>query len=164
MRSTAVLVLSLVAHVAPCLSAQGQTVVTRGPAAARVGTTDATIQWTTNPASEGVVEWGPTPSLGQVTAPTPVAALHEVGVTGLLPNRTYHYRVQAGGIPITPIYAFKTAETPLYPYFRFAMFGDSGSGNSNQAAVASLVDTLDPDLVLIAGDVIYNCCGATAVT
>ncbi|HKB16618.1 MAG TPA: metallophosphoesterase, partial [Planctomycetota bacterium] len=65
---------------------------------------------------------------------------------------------------VTPIYSFKTAETSLYPYFRFVVFGDSGSGNSNQAAAASLVSALDPDLVLIAGDVIYSCCSASAVT
>ena len=164
MRPLPVLVLSLVALAAPRLPAQGLPVITRGPAVAKVETTVATIQWTTDPASEGSVEWGPTPSLGQVTALTPLLALHEVEIPGLLPNRAYHYRVLAGGVPITPIYSFKTAETPLYPYFRFAIFGDSGSGNANQAAAASLLGALDPDLVLIAGDVIYNCCGSLAVT
>ncbi len=164
MRFMPVQLLSLVTLAASGLPAQGQTTVTRGPAVAKVGTTVATVQWTTSPASDGSVEWGPTPSLGQVTAPTAVTALHEVEVSGLLPNRTYHYRVLAGGLPVTPIYPFKTAETPLYPYFRFVLFGDSGSGNANQAAAASLASTLDPDLVLIPGDVIYNCCSTSAVT
>jgi hypothetical protein len=157
-----------------------QVVVTRGPAVAKVGstgtsidwttvsgpaieTTGATIQWTTSPASAGSVEWGLTPALGLSTGGTPVQTLHEVAVTGLFPNRVYYYRVVAGGVPISPIHSFRTAETPLYPFFRFAMFGDSGSGNAYQTGVASLVEALRPDLVLIAGDVLYGSGSASGV-
>ncbi|HET6203050.1 MAG TPA: metallophosphoesterase family protein [Planctomycetota bacterium] len=118
-------------------------------------TDEATIQWRTSSTSPGSVEWGSTPALGQTTAPTPTQTNHEVSVAGLLPNRTYYYRVLATGVPVSPIHSFRTAETPLYPFFRFGAFGDSGMANSSQASVASLVGSLAPDLVLILGDVIY---------
>lgn len=35
---------------------------------------------------------------------------------------------------------------------RFAAFGDYGKGNSNEAAVASLVSSLDPDFIITTGD------------
>ncbi|MGH7151067.1 MAG: metallophosphoesterase, partial [Planctomycetota bacterium] len=133
----------------------GQAAVTRGPAVAKVETTGATVQWTTSPPSGGAVEWGLTAALGEATAATPVTALHEVDLTGLLPDQVYHYRLVADGLPSSPIFTFKTAETPLLSSFRFAMFGDSGSGNANQLAVATLLGDLDPDLVVIAGDIVY---------
>ncbi|MCI0586678.1 MAG: metallophosphoesterase, partial [Planctomycetes bacterium] len=150
---------SLLAPFLPLLAlappAAGQATATRGPALAKVGPTVATVQWTTNPASAGAVEWGSTPALGESTAPTAVASLHEVEIGGLLPNQVYHYRLLAEGIPASPIFSFRTAETPDLSSFRFALFGDSGSGNANQVGVATLLGELDPDLVLIAGDVVY---------
>jgi len=142
-----------IAAIAP--AARGQASLTRGPAVAKVETTAATIQWTTSPASAGVVEWGTTAALGQATEPTPVSSLHEVEIAGLLPDHVYYYRLLADGTPASPVFTFETAEASFESSFRFAMFGDSGSGNSNQLGVASLLEELDPDLVLIAGDVVY---------
>jgi 3',5'-cyclic AMP phosphodiesterase CpdA len=143
--------------------AAGQVTVTRGPALAKVGPDVATVQWTTSPPSAGAVEWGLTPALGETTAPTRVASLHEVEIAGLLPNQVYHYRLLAEGAPASPVFTFKTAETPALSSFRFALFGDSGSGNANQDGVATLLGELDPDLVFIAGDVIYPAGAASSM-
>jgi hypothetical protein len=162
-RPSETLVRSLLALVVLAPSLGAQVAVTRGPAVAKVETTGATIQWTTVPGTYGAVEWGETPALGQATAPSPLSTLHEVAVSGLLPNRRYYYRILANGAPLSPVHSFRSAETPLYPFFRFAVIGDSGSGSSGQAAVASLLESLAPDLVLIAGDVIYPSGAAAAI-
>jgi calcineurin-like phosphoesterase family protein/purple acid phosphatase-like protein len=136
-------------------SAFGQVALTRGPAVCRVGPTKAKIQWKTSPASAGAVEWGPSPALGNVTPATGTVGLHEVLVPGLTPSTTYSYRVLANGVPASGTFSFRTAHEPLHPFTRIAAFGDSGKANAEQYAVASLLGALEPEMVLIAGDVIY---------
>ena len=101
---------SLLAPFLPLLAlappAAGQVSVTRGPALAKVGPDVATVQWTTSPPSAGAVEWGLTPALGESTAPTRIASLHEVEIAGLLPNQVYHYRLLAAGAPASPVFTF----------------------------------------------------------
>ncbi|MGH7149122.1 MAG: metallophosphoesterase, partial [Planctomycetota bacterium] len=141
-----------------CLAAApafGQAVLARGPAACRVNPTKARIQWKTSPPSAGAVEWGPTPALGNVVPDVGTSALHEVAIPGLTPSTTYYYRVLAAGVPVSGVFSFRTAHKPAYPFTRIAAFGDSGKANAEQYAVASLLGTLDPEMVLIAGDVIY---------
>ncbi|HKB17350.1 MAG TPA: metallophosphoesterase family protein, partial [Planctomycetota bacterium] len=133
----------------------GQASLTRGPAVCKVAPMKARIQWTTSPASAGAVEWGPTPALGNTASGTGTTALHEVLVTGLTPSTTFYYRVLADGVPVSATFPFRTAHQPLYPFTRIAAFGDSGHGSAEQYAVASLVEALAPEMVLIAGDVIY---------
>jgi len=149
------LILSVVA--APTF---GQAALTRGPAVCKVKTTKARIQWKTNPASAGAVEWGESPALGNVTSPTASTKKHEVLVSGLTPSTRYYYRVLADGIPVSRVFSFRTAHETLHPFTRIATIGDSGNGSANQYAVASLLGTLAPEMVLIAGDVIYPGGGA----
>ena len=49
----------------------------------------------------------------------------------------------------------RTLPPPAKP-LRFAVFGDSGSGSRKQAKVAEVLAGWLPDLLLIAGDVVYN--------
>jgi hypothetical protein len=120
-----------------------------------VGPTKARIQWKTSPASAGAVEWGPSPALGNTTPVTGTTGLHEVLVSGLTPSTIYSYRVLAEGVPVSNTFSFRTAHQPLHPFTRVATFADSGNGGPDQYAVASLLGTLEPELVLLAGDVIY---------
>src|SRR3989449_3415347 len=70
--------------------------VISGIAVASVGGTSATIQWTTNEASDSQVEYGLTASYGSATTLDPtLGTSHTVTVGGLTGSTTYHYRVKS---------------------------------------------------------------------
>src|SRR5207237_3995654 len=70
--------------------------VISGVTVASVGGTSATIQWTTNEASDSLVEYGLTASYGSATTLDPtLGTSHTVTVGGLTGNTTYHYRVKS---------------------------------------------------------------------
>src|SRR5439155_952627 len=61
-----------------------------------VSATSATIQWTTNTASDSQVDYGLTGTYGSTTTLDPtLVTLHAVTVSGLTENTTYHYRVKS---------------------------------------------------------------------
>lgn len=55
----------------------------------------ATITWTTNEPATSVLEWGDTPGLGNSIDPdpNPLVTSHFMQITGLLPQKTYYYKV-----------------------------------------------------------------------
>ena len=58
--------------------------------------TSATINWTTNEASNSQVEYGPTTSYGSnTTLDTTDVTAHSVNISGLTANTTYQYRVKS---------------------------------------------------------------------
>src|SRR5207302_6606787 len=67
-----------------------------GIAVTSVGGTSATIQWTTNEASDSQVEYGLTASYGSATTLDPtLGTSHTVAVGGLTGSTIYHYRVKS---------------------------------------------------------------------
>src|SRR5437773_12453963 len=70
--------------------------VISGVTATAVAATSATIQWTTNEASDSQVEYGLTASYGSTTTldVTPRTA-HSVALSGLSDGTTYHYQVKS---------------------------------------------------------------------
>ncbi len=58
-----------------------------------------TVSWTTDLPSNAIVRFGLTPALGS-TRSDPVSAIytHQVIVDGLLPNTTYFFEVESGGV------------------------------------------------------------------
>ena len=95
---------------------------TTGPTITNVassGVTDttATITWTTDQAADSQVEYGLTTSYGSSTPldSTEVTS-HSVGLTGLTPKMTYHYRVHSSNVngpSVSGDYTFKTAGPPV---------------------------------------------------
>ncbi len=69
---------------------------------------------------------------------------------GLSPGATFTYTTPVS----TQTFAAKTLPPEGSP-LRFAVFGDMGKGTRGQFEVGALLDKLDPDLVLVAGDVVY---------
>lgn len=67
--------------------------ITAGPAAEEVKAGSARIVWTTNLASDSLVEYGPSPAYGESVYSGAAVTDHEVLVEGLEPCTTYHYRV-----------------------------------------------------------------------
>jgi len=78
---------------------------------------------------------------------------HVARLTRLTPGRRYAYTVRTGD----GVFAqgrFRAA--PAGPTrFTFAVVGDFGSGNANETAVASLIQSWHPDFVLTVGDNAY---------
>jgi acid phosphatase type 7 len=78
-------------------------------------------------------------------------------VTDLEPETAYCYELFEDGEAISPRTGFRTAagigtDSPV----RFIVFGDSGSGSGDQAAVTKQMDTVDADLALAVGDIAYE--------
>ena len=78
---------------------------------------------------------------------------HVVRLTRLTPGTRYTYTVRAasgalaeGTFRAAPVRAAR---------FTFAVVGDFGSGNSHEAAVASMIESWHPDFVLTVGDNAY---------
>ncbi len=56
---------------------------------------DATISWTTNEASNSVVQYGTTNSYGSTVTETDLVTSHEVVIPSLSKDTTYHFKVQS---------------------------------------------------------------------
>ncbi|MGR9088794.1 MAG: fibronectin type III domain-containing protein, partial [Gammaproteobacteria bacterium] len=63
--------------------------------AASITTDSATITWTTDEASNSVVDYGTTTSYGSTGSDAAQVTSHTVNLTGLSPNTLYHYRVSS---------------------------------------------------------------------
>lgn len=77
----------------------------------------ATIQWTTNEASDSQIEYGPTTSFGFSTAlNTTMSTSHTLAVSGLDAATTYYYRVKsrdaAGNLAVSATQTFNTPTVP----------------------------------------------------
>ena len=78
-----------------------------GLSASSIGTSTATITWTTNEIADSVVHFGTDPaSITQTTSNSALVTSHSIGLGGLTPNTTYYYRVTstdaAGNPAISP--------------------------------------------------------------
>jgi uncharacterized protein (TIGR03437 family) len=132
----------------------------RGPYLQNVRSDRATIMWTTQEKGVGVVQFsaggdlsGAAPAqireLPQTEGRRPSYQYH-AELTGLTPGRQYAYRVLVDGKILKDDLGFRT--TAPGP-FTFLVFGDSGTGNAAQAALARrMIDTENPSLVLHTGD------------
>ena len=70
--------------------------ITFGPFAENISATGAQIVWMTDEPSTEIVEFGASPSYGQTAGTSVVSGtLHRVAVSGLLPGKTYHFRVKS---------------------------------------------------------------------
>lgn len=125
----------------------------RDPYVQNVSTSSATVVWVGDEPNVGLVEYGETPRLGLKGTDARFGRRHAVTLPGLEPGSTYHYRVTEAGVSETG--CFRTAPAGDDSFFTFAVIGDSGNGGKNQIRVASLLERLEPDLILHTGDVVY---------
>jgi hypothetical protein len=122
--------------------------LTRGPVAESVTQRSAIISFRTAPRDHAFVILS---TGARVDAGTGVD--HVARLTGLTPGRHYSYTVKAGSVVLAEG-RFRAA--PLGAgKFTFAVVGDFGSGNENEAAVASMIESWHPDFVLTVGDNAY---------
>src|SRR6185295_16434809 len=87
--------------------------VISGVAASAITTSGATINWTTNEASDSRVNYGRTAAYGSSTPQNNSdVTSHQVALSGLTANTTYHYRVRsrdpAGNLALSGDFTFVT--------------------------------------------------------
>ena len=132
------------------------TTLTRHPSLWQVTPNSIIVAWQTDVISQGKVFYGTTPALGAEATDGLTTRDHEVTLTGLGPATRYFYRIVSGTDTLTAgDDTLHTAPSGPAP-FRFVAFGDCGVDDANQYAVAARVDSLNPDLGLVVGDVIYE--------
>ena len=130
--------------------------VVRGPFIAATTPTGTKIAWRTLHPTTSVVEYGPTPALGQRVASDTTVTNHVLQLTGLEPGTAYHYRV--GGVANdTPRHSRPAAFNTLKPSgpVKLLLLGDTGRGNLIQHKFATLIRNEKPDAVMFAGDIVY---------
>jgi hypothetical protein len=87
---------------------------------------------------------------------------HEARITGLSGATTYAYDAYVGSIRATPgTDRFRTAPTPGSGSAAFVIIGDSGTGSSQQKALAARMKSETFDLMLHGGDIVYGSTGGT---
>ncbi|MBI4684808.1 MAG: PKD domain-containing protein [Nitrospirae bacterium] len=82
-----------------------------------ITSTSATINWTTDEASDTQVEYGTTSSYGSATTLNGTLVIaHSQTISNLLPSTQYYYRVRSrdfsGNLTISTVYIFTTAAAP----------------------------------------------------
>jgi hypothetical protein len=85
---------------------------------------------------------------------------HEVAVAGLSPSTSYAYTAQVGGNAVASA-AFRTPPPTGTGEFSFIVFGDSGTGSSQQRQLATVMTNDTFDLALHAGDIAYGSANGT---
>jgi hypothetical protein len=116
-----------------------------------VSVRSAVIAWMSEEPGAGFVRYGETPELEHERGDGWTGKRHAVALSGLRPGSRYYYRV-AGAQKTS---SFCTAPEEPDSGFSFAVVGDSGTGSKAQRAVASLLERMQPDLILHTGDVVY---------
>ncbi len=101
-----------------------QAPIISGLATTGIGTTVATVQWTTNEAADGRVEYGLSPgSLGNTRSSSNLTTSHSLNLEGLAPGTTYYYRVLSTdgsgnqAISTTPNLTTRALSDPFNPPF-----------------------------------------------
>ncbi|MEO0078914.1 MAG: metallophosphoesterase [candidate division WOR-3 bacterium] len=114
------------------------------------------VRWETATMEPALVEYGLSTEYGLSVTRTEPDTVHELVLTGLIPDTTYHYRVVAGP-DSSPDAVFRSAPVRGWPV-RFAVIGDT---RTDSAAHQSVVDRLTacmplPLVVLHTGDLTEN--------
>jgi 3',5'-cyclic AMP phosphodiesterase CpdA len=118
--------------------------------------TSITIAWQTDANTTGKILYGLTAALGSEASHAGTATDHAVGLSGLTPSSKYYYRVVSGTDTLTDgTDSFRTAPATNEP-FRFLAFGDIGRATPEQIQVAARIDSLNADLGILTGDIIYE--------
>ncbi|MEK7640572.1 MAG: metallophosphoesterase [Patescibacteria group bacterium] len=117
------------------------------------GKTEIYVVWRTSDESDSVVSYRCMDGDAWLTVSDPKPTrYHAVKLSGLSPEKDYEYKAESGGEEIG---GGRISTLDSGGSFRFAVFGDSGSGSDNQYAVAKEIETRNADFILHTGDLIY---------
>lgn len=84
----------------------------------------------------------------------PELEIFDCPLTGLKPGALFDYRVKKGGKEVFAAtgQARKTSKQPL----QIAIFGDCASGTKSQHKIAFQCSKINPDLIVVPGDIVYS--------
>jgi len=128
--------------------------VIKGPYLQNVTTSEITIMWESDRPTVGIVQYGPTPDYGLTARDKSPARIHEIRLTGLEAEKTYHYRELCGSDRSADL-TFATAvrlETP----FTFVYYGDNKNGPHMHRKNALAILAEKPNIVLQCGDLVNS--------
>lgn len=129
---------------------------TRGPFVQNTAADRQQIVWKTLLPSDTIVEYGLTPALGERVEDPTLTTNHVATVAGLAAGTLHYYRVastaggRTGRSPVSTFRTFRRSGS-----LSFSVMADVGSGNVYQHSMARVIETTEPDLVLVSGDLVY---------
>lgn len=147
------LVISLAAAAAPAVQ-QAPLELLKGPYLQTVTTDSIVVSWETSEPGDSHVHYGLTSQYTHEMYDNAESELHEVLLTGLKADATYHYQVTStrGDEMISSGDGlFKTAVEAPTP-FRFAVYGDTRSNPEDHAAVCKGILASESRFVIHTGD------------
>ena len=132
-----------------------------GPYVQNTGDKRAVVIWYTQTAETGFVRYGRQMGQWEGTMQTPASQVHRLEAFNLQPNTKYFYEIGSGAKihAAGESYYFRTHPRPgTNVPFRFMAFGDFGTGDENQRAVAAQLrkDDSRHEFALLLGDLIYS--------
>ncbi len=111
-----------------------------------VSATTASVAWPTDQISDSVVEYGLTTGYGSATTNATLLWYHTVGLSGLSPNTTYHYRVKSRGdnnlTGVSADYVFTTTSIAVPDIIIDQDPANNAGGNTIAYAGSWTVDTV----------------------
>ena len=113
--------------------------------------------WLTEYKNSDEIEWkrSEAPTFKTVAVGTIVPFnVYSTGFTSLKPGTMFQYRVSKNGKVVFSSEA-KSLKSPEQSY-RIAISGDMGAGNNTARKIAYEIYKIKPDMVTIAGDIVYN--------
>lgn len=127
---------------------------------------DVVVMWRTAlPTAASEVRYGTTPALGSSAAGASVAAgtgrVHTVSLAGLEPGTTYQYSCGDPTAGWSALESFRTAPASGGRTV-FAAYGDAGV-SAEAASVVARTAAMDPDFVLLLGDLSYANGGSSTI-
>jgi len=152
-RSTGYLALLLPLFLAGGVSSAAASVI-KGPFLENLAGDRVTISWEADESTQGVLRYGPGKLTEEVEIPE-ASGMQSVSLTGLLPGKTYFYRLEFHNGSFTPTLTFTTAPVSPEP-FHFVVFGDTRTNHSAHRQVVALLEERQPDFYLNTGDIVEN--------
>jgi predicted phosphodiesterase len=135
--------------------------IIKGPYLQDVTQTSIRVRWETKAGSDSRVDYGPTSSYGTHIAgdystylSESDTYLHEIQITGLSEETTYHYMVTTSGY-FSADHSFNTAIQTDTP-FRFAVYSDNQGGPTMHKEITNAIIGNAPKIVVIAGDLVEH--------
>ena len=119
------------------------------------GSYSVVVAWYTDSRADSVVEVGTDNRYQFKVSDANQVHQHIVVLKGLEPDTLYQYRIFSDNKLLADGIPFKT--WPKGPHsFRFAAFGDSGSGRTPQFEIAQQILESEPHFILHTGDLVYG--------
>jgi len=128
--------------------------ITRGPYLGRPDDVSLAVVWLTDGDSPSAIEYAADDGARATVSDPDVSSKHVLRLSSLIPGALYRYRVVLDGQPLSDTHAFRAPRDPADLTLHFGVIGDT-DGVAVPAEIAARLATVDIDLVLHTGDVVY---------